>query len=221
MILTTIIPLKPYVGALFIPRDLWVPVPGHGENRINTAHFFAESETAGSGPYAAMNVVHDDFGVNVDYYVRLRFTGFKDAVDAIGGVDVEFPEGTSGYSPGVHHLNGEEALALVRDRSGDDFFRQQRGMIFLRSLYKTMARPENWRLLPAVASELAKAIDTNLPVWQWPRLGLALLRAGADGIDFRSISREMVNPFTTNEGAQVLAPNWSQINPVLLEMFGE
>jgi len=54
-----------------------------------------------------------------------------------------------------------------------------------------------------------------------PRLGLALIRVGPDGIDNRVITREMVNPFTTSEGAQVLAPNWGKINPVLMEMFGE
>jgi hypothetical protein len=64
-------------------------------------------------------------------------------------------------------------------------------------------------------------LDTNLPVFLWPRLGLAVLRAGPDGIDSRTINREMVYPWTTNEGANVLLPNWDAINPVLLEMFGE
>ncbi|HEX9012304.1 MAG TPA: LCP family protein, partial [Anaerolineaceae bacterium] len=60
IILMTIIPLQPYVGMLSIPRDLWVPIPGHGENRINTAHFFAEVAQPGSGPRAAMQVVQDN-----------------------------------------------------------------------------------------------------------------------------------------------------------------
>ena len=50
MILTTFLPAEPYVGLLSIPRDLWVIIPGWGENRINAAHFFAESEFPGSGP---------------------------------------------------------------------------------------------------------------------------------------------------------------------------
>ena len=50
---------------------------------------------------------------------------------------------------------------------------------------------------------------------------MALLRAGPDGIDNRTITREMVNPWTTDQGANVLLPNWDAINPVLLEMFGE
>ena len=40
-ILVTVKPLSPYIGMLSIPRDLWVTIPGVGENRINTAHFFA------------------------------------------------------------------------------------------------------------------------------------------------------------------------------------
>jgi hypothetical protein len=43
IILITIVPFKPYVGMLSIPRDLWVTVPGVGEQRITTAYFFAES----------------------------------------------------------------------------------------------------------------------------------------------------------------------------------
>jgi hypothetical protein len=55
----------------------------------------------------------------------------------------------------------------------------------------------------------------------WPRLTLAVIRLGPAGIDFRSITREMAQPFTTAGGASVLAPDWSRINPVLLEMFGQ
>ncbi len=57
IILTSIIPLQPYVGMLSIPRDLWVNIPGVGENRINTAHFFAESQQSGSGPQALMDTI--------------------------------------------------------------------------------------------------------------------------------------------------------------------
>ena len=75
MILTTIVPPQPYVGMLSIPRDLWVSIPGNGENRINTAHFFAETEKTGSGPAAAVRTIHENFGVDVDAYVRFNFEG--------------------------------------------------------------------------------------------------------------------------------------------------
>lgn len=222
MILTTIIPLRPYVGMLSIPRDLWVTIPGVGENRINTAHFFAESQVEYSGPQAAMDTIKANFGVDVDYFVRIRFEGFAEVVDAMGGLDIVLPEPMSGYEAGHHHLTGRKALALVRDRSGsDDFFRMERGQLFLKAVFKQLRNPVVWPRLPAVLRALAKAVDTNIPVWQWPRLGFALLRAGPDGIDGRTINRDMVTGTITAEGANVLIPNWNLINPVLLEMFDQ
>jgi hypothetical protein len=58
-------------------------------------------------------------------------------------------------------------------------------------------------------------------MYLWPRLGLAVLRAGPDGIDNRTITRDMITPWTTNQGANVLLPNWDAINPVLMELFGQ
>ncbi len=222
MILATFIPLRPYIGALSIPRDLWVNIPGNGENRINTAHFFGEVEKPGGGPAAAMQAVRVNFGVDVNYYVRIRFDGFRKVVDALGGVDVELPNAMSGYTAGMHHMDGEQALALVRDRKGtDDFFRMERGQLFLNAVWKQLLKPQSWLRLPSAISALSQAMDANLPVWQWPRLGLALLRAGPNGLDTRAITREMVTPFVTAGGAQVLGPKWDQINPVLMEVFGQ
>jgi hypothetical protein len=47
-----------------------------------------------------------------------------------------------------------------------------------------------------------------------------MLRALLTGLDNRSITREMVIPFQTSQGAQVLAPNWEAIRPLMREMFG-
>jgi LCP family protein required for cell wall assembly len=221
MILTTVMPTRPYVGLLSIPRDLWVSIPGVGENRINTAHFFAESVREDSGPAAAMDTIRANFGVDVDYYVRIRFSGFADVVDALGGLDITLQEPMSGYEAGTHHLTGSKALALVRDRSGsDDFFRMARGQLFLKAVFKQVSHPRSWPRLPAAVVALGRAVDTNVPFWLWPRLGLAVLRLGPDGLDSRAISREMVTGTFIGE-ANVLLPNWELINPVLLEMFGQ
>lgn len=222
MILVTIIPLQPYVGMLSIPRDLWVPIAGVGENRINTAHFFAEAERPGSGPAAAARAVRDNFGVTVYDTVRIRFDGVVAIIDAMGGITLDMPEAGSGLPAGKTHLDGKHALAFVRDRKGaDDFFRMQNGQIFIKSIEKQLLSPSSWPRWPAVIAAALRAIDTNIPVWLWPRLGLALARAGAAGIDGRTITREMVIPFTTSGGADVLQPKWDKINPVLKEMYGQ
>jgi polyisoprenyl-teichoic acid--peptidoglycan teichoic acid transferase len=221
IIMMSVIPLQPEVNMLSVPRDLWVDIPGVGANRINTAHFFAEGEQVGNGPRALQQTIQNNFGVRFPYYVRLRFDGFVSIIDAMGGITVELAEPMSGYDAGTHRLNGEQALAFTRDRAGtDDFFRMARGQLMMKSMIRQLARPLTWPRLPVVAVAGLQAIDTNLPVWHWPRIGLALLRAVPDGIDNRTISREMVVPFQTDGGAQVLGPNWEQIRPVVRELFG-
>jgi len=222
MILTTFFPRKPYLGMLSIPRDLWVNVPDYGEDRINSAHFYAEAETPGSGPEAAMQTVRQNFGMDVDNYLRVRFDGFLDLVDLLGGVEIELAQPMSGYPAGTHQLNGEQALAFVRDRAGsDDFFRMQRAQIFIKALWKELLDPAIWQQLPEILPLVMEMVDTNVPVTKWPLMAITLLRVGPEGIDARVITREMVHPFSTEGGAQVLRPNWEAINPVLFEMFHE
>ncbi len=222
-ILISIIPLQPVVNMLSIPRDLWVQIPNVGENRINTAHFFAEAEQTGSGPQAAMQTVRQNFGVTVNFYARIRFDGVKDIIDAMDGVTIQLDQPMSGYNGGTHRLNGEQALAFARDRQGsDDFFRMQRGQIIIRATINELLKPTSWGKLPRIIRVMNQVIDSNVPGFLYPRLGLALTRAAiSNTINSVTISREMVTPFTTDQGASVLLPNWEAINPVLLELLGE
>jgi LCP family protein required for cell wall assembly len=222
IILTTFLPSNQYIGMLSIPRDLWVSIPNVGENRINTAHFYAEAQKAGSGPLASMKAIETNFGVDVDYFVRMRFDGFIEIVDAMGGVDIHLSEPMAGYSIGTHHLTGKKTLAFVRDRQGsDDFFRMEHGQFILKAIFKQMIIPTNWGNIPNIIITTYKSIDTDIPYWLWSRLILALLISGPDGIDNRTLTRDMVFPFVSSGGAYVLGPNWEKINPILMEMFGQ
>jgi LCP family protein required for cell wall assembly len=221
IILTTIVPTKPYVGMLSIPRDLWVNVPGVGEQRINTAYFFAEANQTGTGPRAAMQTIHENFGIPVRYYAVIHMVGLITAVDSLGGVDIQLDSALGGFPAGVHHLNGLQALEFVRERSSsDDFSRMRRTQVLIVALAGKALQPANWSSLPGFLYAVIQTVDTNIPLWQLPRLVFVLLRVPFFGVDSRTITREMVLPFQTSAGAQVLAPNWDAINPLLKEMFG-
>ncbi len=221
-ILVTVKPLRPYIGALSIPRDLWVTIPGVGENRINTAHYFAEAENPGSGPNAAMETIRQNFGLSVNHYVRLKFEGIVGIVDSLGGLDVELENPMGGLPAGQQKISGEQALVFVRDRQGtDDFFRMQQGQFFIAELIEQLLQPRSWPRIPAFLVAVSESVDTSIPFWVWPRLGFALLRTGPGGIDYHVISRDYVNPTTTSEGAQVLIPDWSLILPLVDEIFGD
>jgi LCP family protein required for cell wall assembly len=221
IVLTQFEPFSGRVKMLSIPRDLWIEIPGVGENRINAVHFFAEIAAPGSGPDAVRAVLRNQFGVDVPFYVRLQLEQFPAVVDALGGVTLQLEEPMSGYEAGTHVLNGEQALAFVHDRKGsDDFARMGRAQIFLKGLVRGMARPATWLHLPKALAIAGRVIDTNVPVWLWPRLGVTLLRAGPDGIESRSLTHEMAVPAVTAGGANVLLPQWPLILPLVQEMFG-
>ncbi|MHB8088619.1 MAG: LCP family protein [Anaerolineaceae bacterium] len=220
MILTTIPPLSPQVSMLSIPRDLWLTIPNHYENRINTAHYFAELEAPGSGMQAAKDAFETNFGIKVNYAVRVKFTGFVDIVDAFGGVTINLPEAMSGLEAGPNHLDGKQALAFVRDRkASDDFFRQERGQLFIASAIKEVLNPLKWPRIPAVLAVAAANIDTDLPIWLWPRTAYALIFSSIKGFNAHTLDRSMVTPWVTDEGAQVLAPNWELMNPLIDGLF--
>lgn len=222
IILFTVVPFKPYVGMLSIPRDLWVQVPGVGEQRINTAYFFAEAQKTGTGPAAAMNTIYSNFKVPVHYYAVVHMLGLVSTLDALGGVDISLDAPLGGLPAGTHHLTGQQALDFVRERNtSDDFGRMQRTQVLIAATIKQASRPASWSRLPQFLFSLSRTVETNLPFWQWPRMGFALLRSLIFGIDTRSITREMVNPFVTSQGAQVLGPNWDAIRPVVKDMFGK
>lgn len=122
-----------------IPRDLWVNVPGVGYGKINTvgnATNFSQSGLPSGNMGALESIVADDFGIDINYYALVNYTAFKDAVNSVGGIDVNVQsEDARGlYDPsfrpseggplklanGVQHLDGQMALNLARAR-GDPF----------------------------------------------------------------------------------------------------
>jgi LCP family protein required for cell wall assembly len=159
-------------GALLlisIPRDLWLSIPGHGEERINAAY-------ALGGPAAAERVVGELLGFGVERHLVIGLQGVRDVVDAAGGVeiDVEHPIHDDAYPTddygtvvvdipaGRQHMDGETALRYARTRHQDSDFgrmaRQQRVMVAVRS---ALLRPTNWWRLPAVLAAIQRSTKTD------------------------------------------------------------
>lgn len=222
MILATVRAWEPYLGMLSIPRDLWVSIPGGEDDRINTAHYFAESLNPGSGPAVAMQTVRTNFEVDVHYYVRIRFEGLRSIVDALGGVPIELEQPTGVLPAGRHVLDGRMALIFLRDRLGsEDISRMQRGQLFLRAVGNRLLDPRAWPRIPFFIIAVLGGIETDMPPWVLAKIALTLaLIGGPQGIDARLIGWEMVDDFITPAGASVLAPNWIKIDPLVQEMFG-
>ncbi len=118
-----------------IPRDSWVEIPGHGENKINAAFSFG-------GPALTIQTVEQLTGVHIDHFVVTDFTSFVGLTDALGGVQIRIPEDIGDgkqvfFEAGVHQMTGEQALKYVRQRHGlvnGDFGRVQRQQNWVRAI---------------------------------------------------------------------------------------
>ena len=107
MIIVSVDTSSNVVRLLSLPRDLWVYIPGHGYNRINTADLWGELDKRGTGPDRVKQTIHYNLGIPIHYYVRVDFKGFIKIIDAVGGVDVdvECPLPDINLSAGLHHMD--------------------------------------------------------------------------------------------------------------------
>ncbi len=125
-----------------LPRDTWVDIPGHGPAKLNAAYAYG-------GPGLLVQTVEQLTGVRIDHYSAIDFQGFVQMTDALGGVDVQVAEAvTNGpytYAAGTNHLDGEAALAYVRQRyglPGGDFDRVKRQQQYLRSVFAQLSEQD-------------------------------------------------------------------------------
>lgn len=99
-----------------LPRDSWVPIPGHGEGRINEAF-------SHGGPALMIQTVEQLTDVRIDHFAVTDFVSFVSVTDAVGGVQIRVPEPVRDgeevlVEAGVHRMSGAQALEYTRLRDG-------------------------------------------------------------------------------------------------------
>jgi LCP family protein required for cell wall assembly len=176
-----------------IPRDTWVPIPGHGENKINAAYSFG-------GPPLYVQTVEELTGLRMDHLAVIDWSGFRSLTDALGGVELSFDEpvitadGTM-YQPGTHTLSGAQALQYVRERKGlpaGDFDRVKRQQNYLRALMRRLwagdilTDPGRLAELTGTIGEAAK-VDEELSATDLVGLAISLRGLGAENITFLTV----------------------------------
>jgi LCP family protein required for cell wall assembly len=165
-------------AGLSIPRDLYVKIPGHGYGKINAANAYG-------GPTLAAKTVANVIGVPIHYYAIVDFAGFKQAVDAVGGVDInvdqaiydpQYPcdDGTKfanmlcpfKIAAGQQHMNGALALKYSRSRHSTSDFdraaRQQKVLVALRAKALQVSTLTNPVKLTALIDAIGDHFKTSL-----------------------------------------------------------
>ena len=234
IMLLTVNPANNTSGLLSIPRDLWVPIPGHDSNKINTAHFFGELEEQGKGPELVRKTVEHNFGVKVHYFARVDFEGFERLIDAIGGITVdvrrpikddEYPDDQYGiiriYLPaGIQQMDGVTALQFARSRHSESDFgrirRQQEVMLAARNRVLQVSMIPK---IPQLVGIVSEAVVTDIPPHQMIAMTSLANRIEPDRIVRRSIDHTMV--MDVNRDGSVLVPDREKIRKVMMEVFDD
>jgi LCP family protein required for cell wall assembly len=202
IMIISILPVQghpPQIAEISIPRDWFVTIPlRNGRSTQQRINFAYAAGMLGEGPQPASAVdagaaVADPLlthllGIGIDYFVGVDFDAFKQAVNAVGGIDIDVPvsftdneypagecdEGDCGYetihfNAGMQHMNGATALVYARSRHGNDgqgsdFARSRRQQQIIVALKDQVESIGGFGQLPDVIDALGDNVLTNLTI---------------------------------------------------------
>lgn len=207
-----------------VPRDLWVDVGDNGHSKINAAYVYGEENEFNQNGYPKggmgqlQQVIEQNFGLTIHYYALVNYSAFKEAVDAVGGIDFTVastdPRGL--YDPsidwtthgplvkltnGVHHLSGQQALNLSRARGdaygsygfpGSDFDRtehQRQMLVALKSKIVSAGTLSNPAKLTSLSDVIGGNVKSNMTISEVRRLYDLTKGLGSNAIQSVSLNK--------------------------------
>ena len=202
---------------LSIPRDTLVNIPGHGQEKINAAW-------AQGGPGLALKVIKQFTGIQINHVIVVDLGNFPKFINDIGGVTVKTGRicstisggaarggFTLNLSPGVHHLNGEQALVLARTRenscnaASNDLTREAAQQAILNSIKSQLLTVHTFLHLPWAAWDAPSVVQTDMG-------GLTLMQMFvASEIGGSAPPSLLSETNSTYNGQDVLIPNQANV----------
>lgn len=224
-------PGRHWLSYLSIPRDLRVEIPGFGTEKINAANQLG-------GPALTIETVRRLTGLPIHHVVVVDFDGFRELIDAIGGIEVDVPEAILSdrfdcpYKParcrdwegwrfprGKQHLDGRRALVYSRirtnrlDPADTDISRGSRQQQVAEAVGEKLASLGTFLRAPFAGDSLAAPLATDLSAWELVQLGWVRFRADAG----RSLHCRLGGDPATVGGESVLVG--SEDNASVVAMF--
>lgn len=170
------------IGLLSIPRDLRVPIPGYGSDKINHAYSYG-------GGRLLKQALADFLRVPIGYYIEVDFVGLENLIDGLGGIVIPVDkkmhyvdlagDTNIDLKPGLHRLKGKEALNFVRFRQDPkgDLGRIERQQKFLKALANESLKFKNVSRLPQLIRRFQDNVETNLSTAEMLQLALKIKEA--------------------------------------------
>jgi len=201
-----------------IPRDTKAIWKGT-EHKINYAF-------AAGGMEGLAEVISHQLGIPVDYTVMVDLEAFVALVNAIGGVDFYVPMDMDYEDPyqdlvihipeGMQHLNGEDALKVVRFRSGyasQDIGRMETQQKFLKAVVKQTLKLSNVDKIDDFVKIFKQYVETDLELGELAWLGKEAIDIGTENIAFSTLPGEWKSPYIYLDPDEILTLVNEHLNP--------
>lgn len=242
MIVVSYLPRHNAVTLISIPRDLYVYIPGWTMQRINAAFLHGElGGYPGGGAGLLMDTILYNLGISIDHYILVDFNGFRQIIDALGGIEVPLacpytdwhiidpnasPQDEDNWKlytvgPGIVSMDGDLALWYARSRlRSSDFDRGRRQQEILRAAFDKALRLNVIPRIPDLYTQTRQSLTTDLTLESI--LSLAPLAIKLDSARIRSfyINRDAVNAWRTPQGAAVQLPEAEALFVMLQAALG-
>lgn len=213
------------ISMVSFPRDLWVSIPGYGEQRINTV--------VQMGGFSLLaDTMQTNFGVYPTQFAMINMEGFLQVIDELGGVTVTTDQYTADacdssldpdrwceVGPGEVTLNSDWALWYVRARyNSSDFDRMRRTQEVVGAIMDKILSPKGLLELPALVDIYDTEVESNItPAQLFPLVRIGLGFNSSEDIRRFSVGPNEATGWTTSGGASVLLPNTPAIQAILKE----
>jgi LCP family protein required for cell wall assembly len=189
-------------------RDMYIPIPGKEDNRINAAYAYG-------GPLLAIKTINSNFGLNIRDYVTIDFFGLEDLIDKVGGVNIDIKANEvplcSVSKPGLQRLTGKQALAYSRIRyvGNSDYERTERQRRVLNELFKKV-KEQGTTKLPGMVTTLLPFVETSLSNNEILDLAIEATKFNTQNIEQFRLPVDGTFKSQTIRGMSVLVPNVEQ-----------
>lgn len=206
-------------------RDLYVPIPGYDDNRLNACYAFA-------GMKLLDKCLENNFGVLIDGNLEVDFDGFTEIIDLMGGVDIYLTQAEANYiikyggvnaTEGMNHLNGKAALSYTRNRyvGNGDFSRTERQRKVIAELVEKCRNMS--------VSQMKELVETMLPMITTDLSNKEILgymmeilpMIGELKIKTQTIPAEGTYKYASIRGMSVLVPDLAANREILKSLKGE
>lgn len=243
MMVISLMPQSHHTTLISVPRDLWIQYPPNSGNytKINSVYEFGSNngQQPATGGDAAAAKVSLITGQNVKYWLTINFTGFRELINSIGGVDVYVPDSfTSRYpknddpaidaswinihfNKGNQHMDGETAIRYARAREvldnpaeGTDFARSARQQIIIKAALAKVKQMSTWPNLFKAMDALQHTIYTNMSLADLTEFALKMDLNDPHTAHIGLSNQNVLQDGTSGDGQYILQPangNWKGI----------